>query len=52
MPVTFGSAPADESVGAPAAALVLELSDDDLEHVVGGLERVYVYDPAAAESRP
>jgi len=52
MPLTPGpSAPtADTTPQPPAAAAELELSDDDLEHVVGGLERVYVYDPQAAES--
>ena len=34
---------------ATAAVAALELSDDDLEHVVGGLERIYVYDPQMAE---
>jgi len=50
--------PTPPEPGAPAAAAddapslvaaVLELSDDDLEHVVGGLERVYVQELRAAE---
>jgi hypothetical protein len=43
--------PAPESAAAPRPPVAVvaagsELGDDDLEAVVGGLERVYVPDPA------
>lgn len=37
---------APEAESAPAQLLAgVELSDDALEHVIGGLERIYVFDP-------
>jgi hypothetical protein len=41
------TAPAPRPAAVPAAAEAAELGDDELEAVVGGLERVYVPDPAA-----
>ncbi|HEX5725394.1 MAG TPA: hypothetical protein VFX98_07995 [Longimicrobiaceae bacterium] len=38
--------PAPRAAPAPAAIESdLELTDDALEHVVGGLERIYIYAP-------
>jgi hypothetical protein len=39
-------APAPRPAAVPAVADAAELGDDELEAVVGGLERVYVPDPA------
>jgi len=44
-----GTEPADEGV---VSLDVVDLSDEDLEHVLGGLARAVVPDPGALENRP
>jgi hypothetical protein len=35
-------APAPAATAVPASSAVVELDDDELEQVVGGLERIYI----------